>query len=79
MSSLQTFCLTAWSRERIEKGVFHTCKVYTRAAPKKMPSIYYVDAMSEVDVDGMEAEVEPSHQHSVTCCCFVTDGGITAV
>jgi len=30
--------------------------------------------MSEVDVGGMEVDVEPSHQYSVTCFCHVTDG-----
>jgi len=33
---------SAWSRQRIEKDVPHTCKIYTRAAPKIMPPIYYV-------------------------------------
>ena len=29
---------------------------------------------SEADVCGMTVEVEPSHQHSITFCCHVTDG-----
>jgi len=29
---------------------------------------------SEVGVGGMAVESEPSHQHSVTFCCCVTDG-----
>ena len=30
--------------------------------------------MTEVGVGGMIVDVEPSHQHSVTCCCHETDG-----
>jgi len=29
--------------------------------------------ISEVDVDCMAVEVEPSHQYSITCCCHMTD------
>jgi len=29
--------------------------------------------VSESDVGGMAAEVEPSHQYSITCCCHTTD------
>jgi len=35
--------------------------------------------MSEADVGGMAAEVEPSHQYSATFCCCVTDGSRGAV
>jgi len=46
-----------------------------RAALKEMPPILLCQLMtSEVDVGGMTAEQETSHQHSVTCCCRVTDG-----
>jgi len=30
--------------------------------------------MSEADDAGTAAEVEPSHQHPIPCCCRVTDG-----
>ena len=35
--------------------------------------------MSEVDVDGMAVEVEPSHQYPITFCCQVTDTSRGAV
>ena len=34
---------------------------------------------SETDVGGMAEEAEPSHQFSVTFCCYVTDGSSRAV
>jgi len=34
---------------------------------------------SEVDDCGMAVEAEPSHQHSLACCCCVTDGSRGAV
>ena len=34
--------------------------------------------MPEADVGGMAVEVEPSYQHSMTCCCG-TDGSRGAV
>ena len=50
-------------------------KVEQRAALEKMPpSLLCWPMMSEVDVGGMVAETEPSHQYSVTSCCCVTDG-----
>ena len=48
--------------------------------PKVMPPILWCwPTMSEVAVGGMAAEVEPSHQYSLTCCCWVTDGSRGAV
>ena len=29
---------------------------------------------SEADVSGMAVKAEPSHQHSITFCCHLTDG-----
>jgi len=47
----------------------------TRTRLKIMPPVLECLPMtSEVDVDGMAAEVEPSHQYSVMFCCFQTDG-----
>ena len=52
----------------------------TMAAPKIMPFILLCwPVMSEVDGGGTAAEVEPSHQYSVTFCCCVTDGSREAV
>jgi len=46
-----------------------------RAALKVMPPILLCwPPMSEVDVGGVVAEVEPSHRYPITCCCHVTDG-----
>ena len=46
-----------------------------RAALKVMPPIlFFWPTMSEVDVDGMAVEVEPSNQDSITFCCCVTGG-----
>ena len=46
-----------------------------KAAPKVMPPVLLCWSMtSEVDVGGMAVEDEPSHQHSITFCCHVTDG-----
>jgi len=38
------------------------------------PSLLCWPVVSEADVAGMAAEVEPSHHPSVSCCCHVTDG-----
>ena len=46
---------------------------YMRAAPKVTPPILlYWPTTSEVDAGGMEVEVEPSHQYSITLCCCTT-------
>ena len=46
-----------------------------RTAPKVMTSIlWYQPTMSGATVGGMAVKAEPSHQHSMTCCCCVTDG-----
>jgi len=51
-----------------------------RAAPKLMPPVLLCWPMtSEADGGGMAVEVEPSHQHSITFCCCVTDGSRGAV
>ena len=51
-----------------------------KAAPKVMPPVLLCWSMtSEVDVGGMAVEDEPSHQHSITFCCHVTDGSRGAV
>jgi len=34
---------------------------------------------THVDIGGLAVEVEPSCQHSVTCCCCATDGSRGAV
>ena len=57
------------------KNKLITSTNYTRSALKVMPPILLCClTMSEVDVGGMTAEVEPSHQYFVTFCCRVTDG-----
>ena len=43
------------------------------------PTLLNCPATSEVDVDGMAVEVEPSHQYPVTFCCCVIDGSRGAV
>ena len=44
-----------------------------RADPKVMPPILlWWLTTSEVEIDVMAVEVEPSCQYSVTCCCCVT-------
>ena len=46
-----------------------------KAAPKVIPPISLrQSAMSEANVGGMAAEVEPSHQYPIMCCYRVTDG-----
>ena len=51
-----------------------------KAEPKVMPPILLCwPATSEEDVGGMTAEVEPSQQYPITCCCCVTDGSTGAV
>jgi len=44
------------------------------AAPKVITPILRCPVMSEVDVGGVTAEVEPSHQYPITCFCCITDG-----
>jgi len=39
-----------------------------------LPVLWSWPVTSEADVGGMAAEVEPSHQHPIPCCCCVTDG-----
>jgi len=57
--------------------LMRTC---AEAALKVMlPMLFYQPMTSEVDVGSMAVEVEPSHQHSITCCCCVTDGSRGAV
>ena len=52
----------------------------TTAALKWMsPILWCWPAISEVDVGGTAAEVEPSHQHSTMFCYHVTDGSKEAV
>ena len=51
-----------------------------RAALEVMPPILLCwPTVSEADDGGMAAEVEPSHQCAITCCCCVTDGNRGAV
>ena len=51
-----------------------------RAALKVTPLVLLRwPTMSEVDVDSMFTETEPSHQHPIPCCCHVTDGSRGAV
>lgn len=52
----------------------------TKAAQKIMPPILLCwPTTSEADVCGMTVEVEPYGQHSIPCCCRVTDGRRGAV
>ena len=44
-----------------------------------MPLLLYWPMTSQVDAGGMEVEVEPSHQNSVTFCCHETDGSRAVV
>ena len=49
--------------------------MYTKVALKVMPPVLLCwPMMSEVDVGGVAAEVEPSCQYPNTFCCCVTDG-----
>ena len=51
-----------------------------KADPNVMlPILFYWLMTAEVNVGGMEVEVEPSCQHSFTCCCCVTDSSRRAV
>lgn len=53
---------------------------FMRADPKVMPLVLWCWSMtSEVDIGGMAAEAEPSHQYSVTCCCHETGSSTGAV
>ena len=46
-----------------------------KVAQKVMPSVLLCWPMtSEADVAVMAVEAQPSHQHSITCCCHATDG-----
>ena len=50
-------------------------KIYMRAAIKVMPSFLLCWHMTiDADVGDMTAEIEPSHQYSITFCCHDTDG-----
>jgi len=52
----------------------------TKAGLKTTHPIFLHGPMtSEADVGGTAVEVEPSHQHPVTCCCCETDGSRGAV
>ena len=54
--------------------------ICNRDALKVMPPILLRwFTMTQADVGGMTAEVEPSHQYLITCCCHVTDGSRGAV
>lgn len=45
-----------------------------RATPKVMsPILLGWSIMSEVDIDGVAVDTEPSHQYSIKFCCWVTD------
>lgn len=49
-------------------------------APKVMcPMLPYWPMMSEVEVGVIEVEVEPSCQHSITFCCYMTDDSEGAI
>jgi len=51
-----------------------------RADAKVMPHILlYWPMMSEADIGGMAAEIEPSCQYPITFCCCVTDDNREAV
>ena len=46
-----------------------------KAALKVMPPILlHWPTRSDINVDGMEVEIEPSHQYSIALYCCVTDG-----
>ena len=48
---------------------------FARTVLKVMPPYLLCWSMiSEAGGGGMAAEVELSHQYSLTCCCHVTDG-----
>ena len=50
-------------------------QLYVRAALEVMPPILLSwPTMSELDVGEMAVEAEPSHQYSITFCCYITDG-----
>jgi len=44
-----------------------------------LPILFSQSMTSEVDVDVITLEAEPSHQYSLTCCCLVADGSRGAV
>ena len=68
-----------WHAQRCVRSTTQSCLTRTRAALKVMPPILFCWPMvPEVDV-GMAVEVKPSHRHSVTRCCRVTDGSRGAV
>jgi len=76
-TTLQSGCLII-SRTRITESVHKERK--RRASPKVTPPILLCwPTISQVNVGGMAVEVEHSHQHSITCCCHVTDGSRKAV
>jgi len=52
----------------------------TKAALNEMPPILLcLPTTSEADGGGAVVEAEPSHQYSVTFCCYVTDGSRRAI
>jgi len=50
-----------------------------RAAQSSVSYFIMLTMTSEMDFGGMAAEVEPSHQYSITFCSCVTDGNRGAV
>ena len=48
--------------------------IHKKATPKVMPPILLCwPTTSEVDVGDMVVKTEPSHQYSITFCCYVAD------
>jgi len=48
--------------------------IHKKATPKVMPPILLCwPTTSEVDVGDMVVKTEPSHQDSITFCCYVAD------
>jgi len=64
--------LSTLRSEKCSHGIVLWC---TRAALKVMPPmLWWWPTISETDVGDMAVYVGPSHQHSNTFCCCVTDG-----
>ena len=57
----------------------YACMFLWEALKVVPPILWCWPMMSEADVGGMAVEVEPSHQYSITFCCYVTDGSRGAV
>lgn len=54
--------------------------LYYRRSPKAVsPILWCWTTVSELDVGDMAVETEPSHQYSITFCCYGTDGSRGAV